>query len=126
MDIVGENTTIVIIDDGVLNIEGGFLNYTMSENQFNRVDGFNHTIATGNIEYKEEMTLRLPKETSEKFKGEIHYGGKSLTLVFQVDKNKWPWYAIVLVCVAVMAAVAIAMLIIMNNKRLRNKVLPFR
>lgn len=128
IEIQGESTKIIIAGDGVLVVNGGNLKYHVSENQLERLDGYNKSIASGNIEYNSEMNVNLvlPDKSDKKIVGDIEYGGKNLYLVFIIEKTIFPWWGILLICITIVIVFAGIIVVALRSSKFRSKFLPFR
>lgn len=129
IEISGKSTRIVIINDGVLVINGGNLTYNVEENQLENLNGFNQTIASGNIQYNIDLHVNIivPDNSDEKYKGEIEDGDTNLFLIFKIEDTSFPWWAILLICISsIIVIFGVFMIVVMKSSKIRNKFLPFR
>lgn len=141
---VDRRTKMAIINDNdePVNIEGGIIifeiedeeDYEFISEQTKKNGSYEYIIIKGKYDGSfDDLKLQLSSEVEEKcekIEGEFKEEDSKMSIVFSInysDCNSFKWWYILLICLGcIMLLAAIFAILVIKNKELRNKILPFR
>lgn len=136
------NNTIIIKDDGTINIDGGIVIIPVRTDEelhylFQKIEkdgSYKYTIIKGkyNGSFDDvilEMSSDLENNRCETIETNFQEDYNELSIIFSFDKSKCgiKWWVILLICLGILVVlVTIFIILITVNKTFRKKILPFR
>lgn len=134
LEFVGPSSHIQTTGSGTLIIEGGTVIINIIEkDEVDTILDVERLIASGNLQYNKNVTVIVnfagSIELDSDISGSAVLDGSSLSIVFNVsgERSGIPWWAIMLITIGcVLVLTAIALVVILTNKNVRSKVMPFR
>lgn len=134
IDIVGNNSLIQTVDNGLFVINGGTIIINIiDQTDLDKIEEVERLIATGNLNYNGNVTIVVnfagSIDVEKDVTGEAVYEGTSLTILFTAtDKSSGiPWWGIFLITLGIIIVlVSIFIVVAVLHTGLRNKIMPFR